>query len=112
LIAGRDFTAGDRDGSPRVVIINASLARAQFGNESPLGRHLVLHEDKQATRLEVIGVVRNATYETLQEARGTRRSDALRCARSDGHGDIQGWMSPVGAVPSVVSTSKVGCPRH
>ena len=25
--AGRDFALGDRDGSPRVVIINASLAR-------------------------------------------------------------------------------------
>jgi predicted permease len=69
LIAGRDFAPSDREGSPRVVIINASLARAEFGNETPIGRHLVMHDSKDATRLEVIGVARDATYQNLQETR-------------------------------------------
>jgi putative ABC transport system permease protein len=69
LLAGRDFTSRDRDGSPRVVVINASLARAQFGNESPIGRHLVMHETNETTRLEVIGVTRDAMYQNLQEGR-------------------------------------------
>jgi putative ABC transport system permease protein len=69
LIAGRDFTPGDRDGSPRVVIINASLARAQFGNQSPIGRHLVMHDSQETTRFEVIGVTRDAAYQNLQETR-------------------------------------------
>jgi len=70
LAAGRDFTAGDRDGSPRVAIINASLARAQFGNEPAIGRHLVMHGDgNETTRLEVIGVVRDMAYVNLQEPR-------------------------------------------
>jgi predicted permease len=40
LVAGRDFTAGDRDGSPPVVIVNQSFARRWFGGEEPLGRRV------------------------------------------------------------------------
>lgn len=69
LIAGRDFTAADRDGSPRVVIINASMARAHFGNETPIGRPLVMHEGNATTRFEVVGVARDVTYQDLHEAR-------------------------------------------
>lgn len=69
LVAGRDFTASDRDGSPAVVIINTSLARAQFGSESPIGRHVVIHRGTDTVRLEVVGVTRDATYQNLQEGR-------------------------------------------
>jgi predicted permease len=69
LIAGRDFAPSDRNGSPRVVIVNVSLARAEFGNEPPIGRHLVMHDSTDATRLEVIGVARDGTYQNLQETR-------------------------------------------
>ncbi len=67
LLAGRDFTSRDREGAPPVVIINASLARELFGNESPVGRYLLRGED--ATRLEVVGVVRDVTYQNLLEER-------------------------------------------
>ncbi len=69
LIAGRDFAPSDREGSPRVVIINASMARAQFGNRSPLGRSVLMHGSKEPTRLEVIGVARDGTYRDLLEKR-------------------------------------------
>jgi predicted permease len=67
IVAGRDFVWNDRDGAPRVVIINASLARVYFGNDSPLGRHLLM--GREATRLEVVGVVRDATYQDVREDR-------------------------------------------
>ena len=67
LLAGRDFGTGDRDGSPPVIVINAALARARFGDTSPLGRHLVMHETEGTTRFEVIGVVRDAVYQDLRE---------------------------------------------
>ena len=67
LLAGRDFTLGDREGAPPVVIINASLARELFGNEPPVGRYVLRGED--ATRLEVVGVVRDVTYQNLVEER-------------------------------------------
>ena len=67
MIAGRDFTASDRQGAPRVVIVNATLARAYFGSASPIGRHLVM--GREATRLEVVGVVRDASYQHVREDR-------------------------------------------
>jgi len=60
-IAGRDFTTADRQGSPPVVIVNQALARAQFPNQSPLGRTLVSPWDK--TRVfEIVGVVADTHY--------------------------------------------------
>jgi predicted permease len=67
IAAGRDFTLSDRDGAPRVAIINVSLARAYFGYDSPIGRHLLM--GRKPIRLEVIGVVRDATYQNLVESR-------------------------------------------
>jgi len=41
MIDGRDFTADDRDGGERVVIISASVAQQLFPNQNPLNRHLM-----------------------------------------------------------------------
>jgi len=41
LIEGRDFTADDRDGGEKVVIISASIARQLFPNQNPLNRRLM-----------------------------------------------------------------------
>jgi predicted permease len=40
LVAGRDFTAGDRDGSQPVVIVNQSFAKRYFGAAAPLGKRI------------------------------------------------------------------------
>jgi predicted permease len=69
LIAGREFAPADRDGGPPVVIVNATLAKAQFGQASPIGRYLVMHESSGDTRLEIVGVVGDVAYQYLQEAR-------------------------------------------
>jgi predicted permease len=65
LLAGRDFSAQDTPESPKVVIVNESLARRFFGTESPLGRRITLENYKD---LEIIGVVADAKYRTLKEA--------------------------------------------
>jgi predicted permease len=65
IVAGRDFTWNDREGAPKVVIINATLSRAFFGNESPIGRHLL--RGTEATRLEIVGLVRDVAYHHVQE---------------------------------------------
>jgi len=56
LVAGRVFERGDRNGAPPVVIVNESLARAQFGTASAIGRRLVLEREGLVTA-EIIGVV-------------------------------------------------------
>jgi predicted permease len=65
LLAGREFNAQDTPESPKVVIVNESLARRFFGAESPLGRRITLENYKD---LEIIGVVADAKYRTLKEA--------------------------------------------
>ena len=61
-LAGREFTDQDVEGSPRVAIINASLARRVFGGENPVGRELTLLPGSRTAwlkvgTLQIVGVV-------------------------------------------------------
>jgi len=70
FLAGRDFSARDRAGSP-VAIINEAAARDCFGNENPIGRHITLSHitsTKGERTYEVVGLVRDAKYNDLQQA--------------------------------------------
>jgi predicted permease len=69
-IAGRDFTAADRPGSPFVAIVNKSLAHALFGDENPLGRRLKFSQDKDTQAFEIVGVVGNTHYYDVHAAPG------------------------------------------
>ena len=69
LLAGRDFSARDQAGSP-VAIINETAARDCFGNENPIGRHITLSHitsTKGERTYEVVGLVRDAKYNDLQQ---------------------------------------------
>jgi putative ABC transport system permease protein len=56
LLRGRDFSAIDRAGAPRVAIIGESTARTLFGAADPIGREIVL---RGRTRRVVVGVIRD-----------------------------------------------------
>ncbi len=53
LKAGRDFTDADSGQSPRVVIINETMARRYWPNENPVGKHIAVGRQSPA---EIIGV--------------------------------------------------------
>jgi len=57
VMAGREFTDRDDADARRVVIINQKLARNGWGNESPVGRNLILDYQQGPYPYEVIGVV-------------------------------------------------------
>jgi predicted permease len=67
LIAGRFFTGQDRREPATVAIINLTLAQKMWPNDPPptiIGRHLIgLEHD-----MEVVGIIGNGKYESLQEA--------------------------------------------
>ena len=70
LLRGRDFANGDREGAPRVAVINETLARARFGAGDPLGRRLALDFQGERQRpFTVVGVVRDSKYNDLKESR-------------------------------------------
>jgi len=65
LVSGRDFTSTDREGSPRVVIINEAMVRRFWPNASPLGKRVRFGDDKWA---EVIGVVEDGRHRIAGQA--------------------------------------------
>jgi predicted permease len=64
LLLGRDFSAMDTPESPKVVIVNQSLARYFFRSENPIGKRITLENYKD---LEIVGVVADAKYRNLRE---------------------------------------------
>ena len=64
LVAGRDFNAQDREGSPPVVIVNEELARRYYGGNA-VGKRLQIGGEKSSS--EIVGVVRTANYRNLRE---------------------------------------------
>jgi len=68
ILRGRDFTAEVREGAPKVVIINETMARRFFANGEPLGRRLrVMRRGGQPVSCEIIGVVGDSKYLSLGE---------------------------------------------
>lgn len=63
LRSGRPFGVGDTSGSPKVCLINHSLAQRQFPNEDPIGRKLRLVSSGR--ELEIVGVVQDVKHRTL-----------------------------------------------
>jgi len=66
IVTGRDFQESDRHGSAPVAVINEAFARANFGDQNPLGRRLILRRaepgEPLARDMEIVGVSRNARY--------------------------------------------------
>ncbi len=85
LIAGREFTRRDELASPKVAVINESMARYFFGQKSPIGLHLGIgRRDKLG--IEIVGVVRDGKYRTLREQ--PERTVYFPWAQDDGLQDM------------------------
>jgi len=66
LISGREFTDRDREGAPRVAIVNETLVRDLFPNTNPIGQRLRVLS-RQPSSWEIIGVVKDSKYRSLGE---------------------------------------------
>jgi predicted permease len=67
MLMGRDFTAADRLGAPEVAIVNESFAKYFFKNESPIGRRFAEDGGDRPGNIEIVGVVKDAKYDSLRE---------------------------------------------
>ena len=65
LRAGRLFNATDREGTPRVAIINRSLADRYFSNEDPIGKKLKFFGDEPWT---IVGISQNVKQRALDNS--------------------------------------------
>src|SRR5580658_2428847 len=107
FLAGRDFSARDQAGSS-VAIINEAAARAAFGNENPIGRHITLSHitlTKGEKTYEVIGVVSDAKYNDLEQpAPPTIYADLLQQSFVGSQLAIRTRIDPGGVASAVRQT--------
>ncbi len=64
LLSGRDFTWDDSANSPKVAIVNQTLAQRVFGTTPAVGRRFLMHDK---TLYEIVGVVENGKYQSITE---------------------------------------------
>jgi putative ABC transport system permease protein len=73
LVSGRLLNDRDRQGAPRVIVINQTMARQHFGHEDPLGQHIQLgatpDPDPQFPYMEIVGVVGDVRQQPDADAR-------------------------------------------
>jgi len=66
IVLGRGLDAHDNLASSKVAVINETMSRLYFNN-SPLGHTFGVADDLDFQNLEVVGVVKDAKYEQLDE---------------------------------------------
>ncbi|MGE5101533.1 MAG: ABC transporter permease [Deltaproteobacteria bacterium] len=65
LLAGRDFTAGDRMGGARVAIVNEAFAKKFNLGHDAVGKHMSVYND--SLNIEVVGLARDAKYSKVKD---------------------------------------------
>jgi macrolide transport system ATP-binding/permease protein len=79
LVQGRFFTEQDTVGTPRVAVINETMARRYWPNGVALGQTFRF-AGSQVPPMEVVGIVRDVKYRTLREEAGPSFYTASRQA--------------------------------
>src|SRR6185312_2977089 len=65
LVRGRQFDGSDREESPKVAIINETAAHRFWPNQDPIGKRFKFFGEPYV--VQVVGVARDAKYNTLGE---------------------------------------------
>ena len=69
ILVGRGFNATDKIDSPKVAVINQTMAQRFFPGSSPVGHCFGFGDDpSHSGDIEIVGVVKNAKYVALQES--------------------------------------------
>jgi predicted permease len=66
LLRGRDFNEHDAENSPRVAVINETMARRFWPGQDAIGKSFRLAAGN-SSNVEVIGIVQDGKYRSLQE---------------------------------------------
>lgn len=67
VVAGRGFGPQDTDKSQKVAVVSESMVKRFFPSGSPLGKRFGVGGPNSADEIEVVGVVKDAKYGSLQE---------------------------------------------
>jgi predicted permease len=101
LLTGRDVTERDGRTAPKVAVINETAAKKYFGGENPVGRRFG-SSIEQNHDMEVVGVVRDARYNSLRDAAPpTMYVPFTQSLPVNPAFEVRTAMDPAGVVPSV-----------
>jgi len=80
LVSGRLITDADREGTPPVAVVNQAGARLFWPNENPIGKRVWFGTttgpfSDAAHAVEIVGVVGDVRYETIDRPLSTPRAD-------------------------------------
>ncbi len=67
LISGRDFTAADAKGAPKVAIVNEKFQRYFFGNESAVGHWFGFGAGNVKLDIQIVGVAKDGKYSKVRQ---------------------------------------------
>ena len=67
LLAGREFTASDLAGAPRVAIVNEAFAKKFNLGRDVVGKMMSDHPRSKVLDIEIVGFVRNAAYASVKD---------------------------------------------
>ena len=66
ILLGREIGERDNATSPHAAVVNEVFAQQVFGGENPLGRHFLLGGRQNANDFEIVGVAKNARFDSLK----------------------------------------------
>ncbi|MGA8741400.1 MAG: ABC transporter permease [Terracidiphilus sp.] len=66
ILAGRGFGLQDTSTSPKVGIINQSLARKRFPNSNPIGKRFKADRDTPSDWIQIVGICADTRYSDLR----------------------------------------------
>ena len=67
LLAGRDISANDGWGSPRVALVNQAFARKFLNGVNPVGHTMQLTREPGTPAIEIVGLLADAVYRDVRE---------------------------------------------
>ena len=101
IVLGRGLTDRDGETAPKVVVINEAAVRKYFPGESPLGKHFG-SSPETAGQLEIVGVLRDAKYNSVRDPAPPTMYVPYRQARlSNAVFELRTAAAPAGAMASV-----------
>lgn len=93
ILEGRGFTEADKPESPRVIVVNETLARRFFPGQSAIGKRLYLR-NAAGPAFDIVGVVADHKVQTVTEApqpyvhfSTTQQFNSYQVVMARGHGD-------------------------
>jgi predicted permease len=108
VLLGRDFTAADRAGGPKVAILNKTAAHFYFGEASPIGRRVNMPGYRgDPSWLEIVAVVDDAKYHDLREQAAPMVYIPLFQAPESGVTfEVRTGIDPASAAPALLNAIK------